>query len=458
MAGRASVADVPNDIHDEYEIGETLGTGHFSKVKLGIHKITRERVAIKIIQKPSESKMGMLKAEVDILTKCDHPNIVRLYKVVDTEKVLYLVMEELKGGELFDRIIAKNHYTEAEARKLTITMLKAIKYLHDQGVAHRDLKPENILLKDTSEDAEIKITDFGLSKIFSSDLEGEVTMKTACGTPGYVAPEVLMHDVYSSQVDLWSVGVIVYILLCGFPPFYGDNDNQMFRKIKAGQYKFLSPYWDPISADAKEFVSQLLTVDWQKRMDAQQALDHRWLKDGKQASTHNLFEGNAMAMSRNTPPNPDSPKEVEAEPKEGEGAGMKDIFTDYQLDRQLDRATSNINRLRETFGLPSDSERLGKFKCAYSGQAGILHVTTYHLCFLGAKARKMTIPYGDITTVGMQAKKGGLKALLPFAAPAISLNVGLKNKGSATFTGIVEKDACLKTIVAAAKERGVTLG
>ena len=219
-------------------------------------------------------------------------------------------MEALKGGELFDRIIAKNHYTEAEARKLTITMLKAIKYLHEQGVAHRDLKPENILLKDTSEDAEIKITDFGLSKIFSSDLEGEVTMKTACGTPGYVAPEVLMHDVYSSQVDLWSVGVIVYILLCGFPPFYGDNDNQMFRKIKAGQYKFLSPYWDPISADAKEFVSKLLTVDWQKRMDAQQALDHRWLKDGKQASTHNLFEGNAMAMSRNTPPNPDSPKEV----------------------------------------------------------------------------------------------------------------------------------------------------
>jgi len=458
MAGRASVADVPNDIHDEYEVGETLGTGHFSKVKLGIHKITRERVAIKIIQKPAESKMGMLKAEVDILTKCDHPNIVRLYKVVDTEKVLYLVMEELKGGELFDRIIAKNHYTEAEARKLTITMLKAIKYLHEQGVAHRDLKPENILLKDTSEDAEIKITDFGLSKIFSSDLEGEVTMKTACGTPGYVAPEVLMHDVYSSQVDLWSVGVIVYILLCGFPPFYGDNDNQMFRKIKAGQYKFLSPYWDPISADAKEFVSKLLTVDWQKRMDAQQALDHRWLKDGKQASTHNLFEGNAMAMSRNTPPNPDSPKEVEAEPMEGEGAGMKDIFADYQLDRQLDRATSNINRLRETFGLPSDSERLGKFKCAYSGQAGILHVTTYHLCFLGAKARKMTIPYGDITTVGMQAKKGGLKALLPFAAPAISLNVGLKNNGSATFTGIVEKDACLKTIVAAAKERGVTLG
>ena len=124
---------------------------------------------------------------------------VKLHKVHETTTVLYLVMELLTGGELFDRIVAKGHYSEADARKLTVTMLKAILYLHENGIAHRDLKPENLLLKDTTEDAIVKITDFGLSEIFSDDVAGEVVMKTACGTPGYVAPEVLTHENYSSQ-------------------------------------------------------------------------------------------------------------------------------------------------------------------------------------------------------------------------------------------------------------------
>ena len=124
---------------------------------------------------------------------------VKLHKVHETTTVLYLVMELLTGGELFDRIVAKGHYSETDARKLTVTMLKAILYLHENGIAHRDLKPENLLLKDTTEDAIVKITDFGLSKIFSDDVAGEVVMKTACGTPGYVAPEVLTHENYSSQ-------------------------------------------------------------------------------------------------------------------------------------------------------------------------------------------------------------------------------------------------------------------
>ena len=180
------------------------------------------------------------------MTKIQHENVVKLFEVHETPQTLFLVMEILTGGELFDRIIAKGHYSEADARKLAITILTAIKHLHENGVAHRDLKPENILLKDTTEDAIIKITDFGLSKIFSDDLAGappaarrarararparaprararppsprppthphlfprlagEVTMKTACGTPGHVAPEVLTHENYSSQVDLWSV-------------------------------------------------------------------------------------------------------------------------------------------------------------------------------------------------------------------------------------------------------------
>merc|ERR1719171_2023040 len=163
-------SDIDQAIIDEYEIGETLGTGHFSKVKLGVDKKTGEKVAIKIINKPTGSKIAMLKAEVDILTRCDHPNVVKMHACYETDKILYLVLELLTGGELFDSIIAKGHYSEADARTLTITLLDAIKYLHSRGVAHRDLKPENILLKDSTSSAAVKITDFGLSKIFADDL------------------------------------------------------------------------------------------------------------------------------------------------------------------------------------------------------------------------------------------------------------------------------------------------
>mmetsp|Transcript_41034 Transcript_41034/g.102035 ORF Transcript_41034/g.102035 Transcript_41034/m.102035 type:complete len:352 (-) Transcript_41034:666-1721(-) len=280
---------IPDEVHKDYDLKEVLGTGHFSKVRLGIHRQTGEKVAVKIIEKPSGSKIAMLKAEVDILTKCDHPNVVNMYAVYETETHLFLCLELLTGGELFDRIISKGHYSEEDGRKLTITLVEAITYLHSLGIAHRDLKPENLLLKDDKEDALIKVTDFGLSKIFADDLAGEVVMKTACGTPGYVAPEVLTKDTYSEQVDLWSIGVIVYILLCGFPPFYGDNDAQMFKKIKSGTYKFLTPYWDPISQEAKDFVAKLLVVDPKKRMTAADALKHPWLTQTAGTPRDNLF-------------------------------------------------------------------------------------------------------------------------------------------------------------------------
>jgi len=187
---------IPEEVVKDYDLKETLGTGHFSKVRLGVNKQTGEKCAVKIIEKPSGSKIAMLKAEVDILTKCDHPNVVKMYAVYETETHLFLCLELLTGGELFDRIISKGHYSEEDGRRLTITLVNAIQYLHSIGVSHRDLKPENILLKDETEGAAIKITDFGLSKIFADDLAGEVVMKTACGTPGYVAPEVLMKDTY----------------------------------------------------------------------------------------------------------------------------------------------------------------------------------------------------------------------------------------------------------------------
>lgn len=436
----------PDTLTEEYEVGETLGTGHFSKVKLGTHRKTGQKVAIKIINKPSGSKISMLKAEVDILTKADHPNVVKLYKVIDTPQILYLVMELLTGGELFDRIIAKGHYSEADAKSLTITMLKAVQYLHEKGIAHRDLKPENILLKDTSDAAQIKITDFGLSKIFSDDVAGEVVMKTACGTPGYVAPEVLLHDVYSSQVDLWSIGVIVYILLCGFPPFYGDNDNQMFKKIKAGSYKFLSPYWDPISAEAKDFVAKLLVVDQQKRMDCKAALAHKWLGATQQASTRNLFEGLEAASKKIADADDESRRsDIQGEDEKT----MHSMFVDFNIDRK----TSNIELLKKHFNLPTDTVRLKKFKCALVSAPGQLHLTTHHLCFMGGLGgRKWSVPLTEVKSL-QKAKRFKFSP-----GQGHQIKVGLKNGDTMVFNGFTQREEAFQLMSEQLNRLGVKCG
>mmetsp|Transcript_9522 Transcript_9522/g.29003 ORF Transcript_9522/g.29003 Transcript_9522/m.29003 type:complete len:285 (+) Transcript_9522:147-1001(+) len=221
------------------------------------------------------SKLALVKTEVDILKKVNHPYIVRCYDVIEEHDKIYFFMELMRGGELFDTIVRKGNFSEADAIVITIKLISAVKHLHDLGIAHRDLKPENMLMTDTSENAECKITDFGLSKFFD---EQSTVMQTPCGTPGYIAPEVLRMKGYTKACDVWSLGVIVYILLCGFPPFYADNDAQLYEKIKRGEYEFLRPYWDPISDAAKDLVSRMLTVDPSKRITCDEALEHSWLK------------------------------------------------------------------------------------------------------------------------------------------------------------------------------------
>jgi len=260
----------------DWALEKELGTGHFAKVKLGRHVQTGTTCAIKIVKKPSGSKMALVQTEVDILKAISHPFIVRCYDVIDTPDKMYFMMELMEGGELFDRIVEQGHFTEQDAIGVTIKLLDAIKYLHDRGIAHRDLKPENMLMTTKGADAECKITDFGLSKFFDQQ---SAVMKTPCGTPGYIAPEVLLMKGYDKQCDVWSLGVIVYILLCGFPPFYADNDAQLYEKIKKGQYEFLRPYWDPISDVAKDLIRKMLTVDPAKRITCAEALQHPWLKD-----------------------------------------------------------------------------------------------------------------------------------------------------------------------------------
>jgi len=289
------VGDIPKGrlVHDPseelslyYELtNKLLGTGNFSVVKKGIAKGTKEAVAIKIIDKKRvKHKPEMLSNEVEILIKIDHRNVIKLLDLFDTPDYLYLVMELVTGGELFDRIVERESYSEADAKEVMRQLLNAIKYIHANDIVHRDLKPENLLLEMEDNDVNIKLSDFGLSKIY----DNEFLMKTACGTPGYVAPEILSANPYGPAVDMWSAGVICYILLCGYPPFYNDNDAILFESILNAKYQFHSPYWDQISKPAKDLIRALLVVDPQARLNATQALEMEWFSISTSSSEQPL--------------------------------------------------------------------------------------------------------------------------------------------------------------------------
>jgi len=204
-----------------------------------------------------------------------HPNIGGLKDVFETKEKVYLVMELVTGGELFDKIVEKGSFTEKEAVGIVRKILGAVRYLHNNGIAHRDLKPENLLVK-SEDETEVMLSDFGLSKIIGE----ETMMQTACGTPYYVAPEVLSASGYGQEVDCWSVGVITYLLLCGFPPFFGESLPEVFEQIMKAEFNFPNPYWAEISAEAKDFICKLLVVEAEKRLTAASALEHPWLAKG----------------------------------------------------------------------------------------------------------------------------------------------------------------------------------
>jgi len=219
------------------------------------------------------------------MRKLHHKNIIALYDVFEDSERIHLILELVTGGELFDQIVSRGVYSERDAATVISQILEAVSYMHSNGIAHRDLKPENLLCGGP-DGKQIKVTDFGLSKDF-----GKGNLKTSCGTPDYVAPEVLKGQTYDNSVDIWSIGVICYILLCGFPPFYGNNDQQIFDKIMKCKYDFPSPDWDDITEDAKMFIQAILVLEPGSRPTAQDCLSAPWIVAQSQSSAKNLKTG-----------------------------------------------------------------------------------------------------------------------------------------------------------------------
>ncbi|XP_051976219.1 calcium/calmodulin-dependent protein kinase type 1D-like isoform X2 [Xyrauchen texanus] len=285
-----------DDIRKIFEIREILGTGAFSEVVLAQEKTTGKMYAVKCIPKKAlRGKESGIENEIAVLTKIKHENIVALEDIYESPSHLYLIMQLVSGGELFDRIVERGFYTEQDASALIKQVLDAVKYLHSLGIVHRDLKPENLLYFNPHEESKIMISDFGLSKM--EDAANDI-MSTACGTPGYVAPEVLAQKPYSKAVDCWSIGVIAYILLCGYPPFYDENDSKLFEQILRAEYEFDSPYWDDISDSAKDFISNLMQKDPEKRLTCEEALQHPWIA-GDTALCKNIHESVSRQMKKN---------------------------------------------------------------------------------------------------------------------------------------------------------------
>lgn len=283
---------ITSNIKDVFDFKEVLGSGSFSEVHLVRERKTGKFYALKCVKK-KQLHHSNLENEIKVLRRIKHDNVVALEDFYETRTHYYLVMQLVSGGELFDRILDRGVYTEKDASGVIKQVLEAVSYLHQNSIVHRDLKPENLLYYSPDENAKIMISDFGLSKMADHGV-----MSTACGTPGYVAPEVLCQKPYSKAVDCWSIGVITYILLSGYPPFYEENETRLFSKIKKAEYAFHSPYWDEISESAKDFIRHMMEKNPIKRFTTEQALSHPWII-GDTAHNDNIIQSVCEQMQKN---------------------------------------------------------------------------------------------------------------------------------------------------------------
>nr|XP_054493646.1 calcium/calmodulin-dependent protein kinase type II subunit gamma isoform X6 [Agelaius phoeniceus] len=286
---------------DEYQLYEELGKGAFSVVRRCVKKNSSQEYAAKIINTKKLSARAefepvwtpdaviatsrvsvllllqdhqKLEREARICRLLKHPNIVRLHDSISEEGFHYLVFDLVTGGELFEDIVAREYYSEADASHCIHQILESVNHIHQHDIVHRDLKPENLLLASKCKGAAVKLADFGLA----IEVQGEQQAWFGfAGTPGYLSPEVLRKDPYGKPVDIWACGVILYILLVGYPPFWDEDQHKLYQQIKAGAYDFPSPEWDTVTPEAKNLINQMLTINPAKRITADQALKHPWV-------------------------------------------------------------------------------------------------------------------------------------------------------------------------------------
>ncbi|XP_051557925.1 calcium/calmodulin-dependent protein kinase type II delta 2 chain-like isoform X2 [Myxocyprinus asiaticus] len=261
---------------DEYQLFEELGKGAFSVVRRCVKISSGQEYAAKIIntKKLSARDHQKLEREARICRLLKHPNIVRLHDSISEEGFHYLVFDLVTGGELFEDIVAREYYSEADASHCIQQILESVHHCHVNGIVHRDLKPENLLLASKMKGAAVKLADFGLAIEVQGDQQAWFGF---AGTPGYLSPEVLRKDPYGKPVDMWACGVILYILLVGYPPFWDEDQHRLYQQIKAGAYDFPSPEWDTVTPEAKDLINKMLTINPSKRITAAEALKHPWI-------------------------------------------------------------------------------------------------------------------------------------------------------------------------------------
>jgi calcium-dependent protein kinase len=293
----AFIIDNPGKITEFYDIDQRkLGEGSYGSVSKCVSKATKMSRAVKSISKAQMKNLDRFKQEIAIMKIMDHPNIIRLFESFEDHRNIYLVMELSTGGELFDRIIDAGHFTEAQAACVMQHMFRAIYYMHENHICHRDLKPENFLFqnKEPIEKCQLKVIDFGLACKFTV---GQV-LTTKAGTPYYVAPQVLAGK-YDQSSDLWSLGVIMYVVLCGYPPFYGETDADVLGKVRLGNFSFNAADWKSVTEDAKNLIRMLLKMNPKDRYTSEQALAHVWVRNkAPKASNKSLNNTNLVENLR----------------------------------------------------------------------------------------------------------------------------------------------------------------
>lgn len=306
------------DVKDVYNISTKLGAGTFGTVRLGEHKVTKQKRAIKNIFKNRTSKReeDQLANEMRILQEISHPNILPLVEYFETDTRVFIVTDIYEGGELFDEIIARGDFTDRDASLVINQLLSCLAYLAKKNIVHRDFKPENILLEKTKNLESIKVIDFGHAVEF--DKNGSKPLTKRVGTPYYMAPELLKGK-YGHKVDIWSVGVISYILLCGSPPFGGESNEEIFERVEAGKYQMEHNPWPEVSNSAKDFIKQILTVDPKERKEAKELLKHPFLmfrtknnisKRNRNSKKKNAFQRLSTSLSNQASQSIDNLKTV----------------------------------------------------------------------------------------------------------------------------------------------------